>query len=105
MLISNCCSCPDSSMSIDGPEYSDLGICPDCKEHCEFVEEDMSQDRVELEVNSEAWYKEQDQDRKWIEEQEAISRQHAIDELERLGIDWKMDKHFQNALDMLGSKK
>jgi len=21
-------------------EYDELGICPDCKEHCDFIEED-----------------------------------------------------------------
>lgn len=33
MLISNCCSVPAG-------EYEDIGICPKCKEHCEFIEEE-----------------------------------------------------------------
>jgi hypothetical protein len=37
---SSCCGCPDSAIDIDGPEYSDLGICPDCKEPCDFIEDE-----------------------------------------------------------------
>ena len=32
-MISNCCGASDM-------RYEDYGICPDCKEHCEFVNED-----------------------------------------------------------------
>lgn len=33
MKISNCCGAGDLM-------YEDFGICPDCKEHCDFIEED-----------------------------------------------------------------
>ena len=29
-LVSSCCS-------VSGFEYEDYGICPECKEHCEFI--------------------------------------------------------------------
>lgn len=32
-MISNCCGASDM-------RYEDYGICPDCKEHCEFINED-----------------------------------------------------------------
>ena len=37
-VISNCCGERDKMMSQDGPNYSDVGLCPKCKEHCEFVD-------------------------------------------------------------------
>ena len=40
MKISNCCGAPNSSLSEDGPDYDDIGICPDCKDHCTFEEEE-----------------------------------------------------------------
>jgi len=40
ILISNCCGTKDRMVSEDGPNYSDTGICPSCKEHCEFINED-----------------------------------------------------------------
>lgn len=33
MPISECCSA-------DAGEFEDAGICPDCGEHCEFIEEE-----------------------------------------------------------------
>ena len=39
-LVSDCCGAEDGPVSIDGPSWSDVGICPDCREHCEFVEAD-----------------------------------------------------------------
>jgi hypothetical protein len=36
--ISECCGAEDRSVGIDGPDFSDLGICPDCQDHCEFEE-------------------------------------------------------------------
>ena len=39
MIYSNCCGVEDRSVSEDGPEWSDIGLCPECREHCEFVEE------------------------------------------------------------------
>jgi hypothetical protein len=35
MLISNCCSAPAR-----GEGCTDIGICPDCGEHCEFIDEE-----------------------------------------------------------------
>jgi len=37
--ISNCCSVEDRAVSEDGPNWSDLCMCPECREPCEFVEE------------------------------------------------------------------
>ena len=42
--VSNCCSVADRLQSEDGPSYSDIGICPKCKEHCEFVNEDEDEE-------------------------------------------------------------
>ena len=36
--ISECCGAPDGSTTEDGPSWSDIGICPECKDHCEFIE-------------------------------------------------------------------
>lgn len=33
---SNCCEAEDKQITINGPDFSDVGICPNCKEHCEF---------------------------------------------------------------------
>lgn len=41
MLISNCCGA-SSWGHID--EVDMLGVCSDCKEHCEFIEEDELDD-------------------------------------------------------------
>ena len=38
--VSNCCGASDGPATQDGPHWSDIGICPECKEHCEFVKED-----------------------------------------------------------------
>lgn len=35
--VSNCCWRPDRLVSEEGPTFSDIGLCPQCKEHCEFV--------------------------------------------------------------------
>lgn len=34
--VSYCCAAPDRSNG--DMTYSDIGICPECKEHCEFLE-------------------------------------------------------------------
>lgn len=36
-MISECCS-------DEAGEYLDIGICPDCKEHCEFIDEEEEDD-------------------------------------------------------------
>ena len=35
---SSCCGIEDGCTSLDGPSWSDIGICPDCKDHCDFIE-------------------------------------------------------------------
>ena len=36
--VSDCCGAEDGPTSLDGPFWSDIGVCPDCREHCEFIE-------------------------------------------------------------------
>lgn len=36
---STCCGAEDAPCSYDGPNYSDIDICPECKEHCGWEEE------------------------------------------------------------------
>ena len=36
-LVSDCCGVGDI-------RFEDYGICPDCREHCEFVDEDSFDD-------------------------------------------------------------
>lgn len=43
--VSDCCGASDGcttpvGIKGEGPWYSDIGICPICKEHCEFVKEE-----------------------------------------------------------------
>lgn len=38
MRISNCCGAP--AMSNGDCDFEDFGICSDCKEHCEYIEEE-----------------------------------------------------------------
>lgn len=51
--VSNCCGAEDRPCTIDGPSYSDIGICPDCREHCEFEEID----ETVTSKNKTNWYK------------------------------------------------
>jgi hypothetical protein len=44
---SNCCYEADTGTSIDGPKYSELGICPDCKEHCDFLTAEEMENQYE----------------------------------------------------------
>lgn len=37
--LSTCCGAPNHSVGEDGPDFSDIGICPECHEHCEFERE------------------------------------------------------------------
>ena len=40
MLVSDCCGASDCEISGGhGEGWVDVGICPKCREHCEFVEE------------------------------------------------------------------
>lgn len=41
MLVSDCCGAADRDAGDgDGPSYEDIGFCPECRDHCEFVEEE-----------------------------------------------------------------
>jgi hypothetical protein len=41
MKLSNCCNEEGNSiMDHVGISYREAGICPECKEHCEYVEEE-----------------------------------------------------------------
>lgn len=37
MKISDCCQAPATD-----PVMQDYGICPECKDHCEFIEEECN---------------------------------------------------------------
>ena len=37
-LVSDCCGVLDTDTVKDGASFSDIGICPQCFCHCEFVE-------------------------------------------------------------------
>jgi len=40
-VISECCGAENQVINLDkGVDFQDLGICPDCREHCEWVEEE-----------------------------------------------------------------
>ena len=57
MKISECCGAP---IPLDGEDY---GICPDCKEHCEYIEEeddprDLQQEQDDQD-EEDAFYREQ----------------------------------------------
>ena len=39
-LISDCCGMPAG-------EFFDVGICPDCREHCEWIDDEESDDSLE----------------------------------------------------------
>lgn len=47
--VSNCCGAEDGATSLDGPSWSDIGICPVCRDHCEFVEDDYFEEEPENE--------------------------------------------------------
>jgi hypothetical protein len=49
-LVSGCCGAPDGMITLDGPDYKDIGICPRCKEHCDWVDlekEEQEQESLE----------------------------------------------------------
>jgi len=39
-LCSECCAEPDRAIGPQGHAWSDVGICPKCREHCRFVDPD-----------------------------------------------------------------
>lgn len=34
--LSNCCGTPSRGTTMDGPSYDDLGLCPECRDHCDY---------------------------------------------------------------------
>ena len=38
MIVSECCGAKSGSTHEDGPSWADIGVCPECREHCEFVD-------------------------------------------------------------------
>lgn len=38
--LSSCCGASDRSTSYDGPSYGDLGLCSECRDHCEYIDAD-----------------------------------------------------------------
>lgn len=48
MKVSNCCGTPPKHY--EDFDTEDFGFCPDCKEHCEYVEVDECGDLIAPEV-------------------------------------------------------
>ncbi len=48
MLISNCCGAPNRSNG--DTDFGEFGICPDCKEHCEFIDDELLEDDASLDL-------------------------------------------------------
>lgn len=46
MPVSECCG-------VEAGEYLDYGLCPECKEHCDFVDDDEEEDIPEKEIKNE----------------------------------------------------
>jgi hypothetical protein len=44
MKVSNCCGAPNRSVGEDGPDWEDTGICPECRDHCIFEEEEEEEE-------------------------------------------------------------
>lgn len=34
---SHCCWAENRLANLDGPDWETIGMCPECKEHCEFI--------------------------------------------------------------------
>jgi hypothetical protein len=43
-LVSGCCGAPNGMITLDGSDYKDIGICPRCKEHCDWVDLEEEED-------------------------------------------------------------
>lgn len=41
--VSECCLAEDRAIGEDGPDFSDLGLCPKCRDRCEFIEENKDE--------------------------------------------------------------
>lgn len=44
MKISTCCGAEDGPAGEDGPNWSDIMVCPECREHCGFEEEEEEEE-------------------------------------------------------------
>jgi len=51
MLISNCCGA--SNRNNGDVDFSEFGICPECGEHCEFIDDDEGADDGSLDTEPE----------------------------------------------------
>ena len=55
--VSSCCGAEDRDAgSGDGPSYSDIGICPDCKDHTDFGYFDDSNDEWHWDNDKKQFY-------------------------------------------------
>ena len=54
MKVSDCCGASPAVIGDYDCDTSDFGICPECKEHCEYIEEDefYKEDSSEEEKNN-----------------------------------------------------
>jgi len=48
MLVSNCCGA--SNRSNGDNDYAEFNICPECGEHCEFVDDEEGSDDGSLDL-------------------------------------------------------
>lgn len=51
MKVTDCCGVP--AYSNGDSDTEDIGICPDCKEHCEYIEDGESDDEINAELVAE----------------------------------------------------
>lgn len=49
MKISNCCGAPATSNG--DCDLEDFGICSDCGEHCEYVDDEQDDDFTDFDTN------------------------------------------------------
>jgi hypothetical protein len=36
-LVSNCCGAANRLITLDGPDWKDIEICPSCGDHCDWI--------------------------------------------------------------------
>lgn len=48
-LVSNCCGAVDR-LSLSEVLYSEWGLCPSCREHCDFITELQREEEMKLEI-------------------------------------------------------
>ena len=52
-LISDCCGAANRGNGDN--DYGEFGICPECKEHCEFIDEEEPDDDPQIELRKDNW--------------------------------------------------